>query len=47
MPNATATPATQPPKFIIQKTGYLKLFLKLTNMSTPSPKTKSSKNEEL
>ncbi len=38
MPNATSTPATGAPKFIIQKTVYLKLFLKLTNMSTPSPK---------
>lgn len=40
MPNATPTLATQPPKYIIQKTVYLKLFLKLTNMSTPSSKKK-------
>jgi hypothetical protein len=46
MPNATPTPATRPAKYIIQKTVYLKLFLKLTNMSTTSPKKKSSKNEE-
>jgi len=46
MPNAMPTPASRPPKFIIQKTGYLKLFLKLTNMSTPSPKKKSAKTEE-